>query len=96
MLVPGALRGDVGGASRLDLAATGTLDAVLRELVDRWPRLGRRICDEQGRIRRFVNVYVDGEDVRRLAGPETPVPDGAEVQVLPSVAGGAAHPPDTG
>lgn len=88
VLVPGALRSEVDGAARLEVAAAGTLDAVLRELTERWPRLGRRVCDEQGRIRRFVNVYVDGEDVRRLAGLDSPVRDDAEVQILPSIAGG--------
>jgi molybdopterin converting factor small subunit len=88
VLVPGALRGEVDGASRLDVSASGTLAAVLREVSDRWPRLGRRICDEHGEIRRFVNVYVDGEDVRRMGGLATPVPGDAEVQLLPSVAGG--------
>jgi molybdopterin converting factor small subunit len=50
--------------------------------------LGRRIRDETGQVRRFVNVYVDGDDVRFNGGLATPVRDGAEVQVLPSVAGG--------
>ncbi len=88
VLVPGVLRGEVDGAGRLDVSAFGTLDDVLREIADRWPRLGRRICDEQGQIRRFVNVYVDGEDVRRMDGRATPVGADAEVQLLPSVAGG--------
>ncbi len=88
MLVPSALRTEVGGASRVEIGTSGTLADVMRELDDRWPRLARRIQDEQGALRRFVNVYVDGEDVRRLAGMATPVRDGAEVQVIPSVAGG--------
>ena len=88
VLVPGVLRGEVAGEATLSVTATGTLDTVLSELTDRWPRLGRRICDEQGQIRRYINVYVDGEDVRRLSGLETPVPSGAEIQILPSVAGG--------
>ncbi len=88
VLIPGALRGEIDGASRLTVESTGSLDAVLREIVARWPRLGRRLCDERGEIRKFVNVYVDGEDVRRCAGVNTPVADGAEVQVIPSVAGG--------
>jgi molybdopterin converting factor small subunit len=50
--------------------------------------LCRRIRDETGQVRRFVNVYVDGDDVRFQGGLTTPVRDGAEVQVLPSVAGG--------
>ena len=50
--------------------------------------LARRIRDETGQVRRFVNVYVDGDDVRFEGGLATKVRDGAEVQVLPSVAGG--------
>jgi molybdopterin synthase sulfur carrier subunit len=88
VLVPGALRGEVDDVPRLSVEASGTLDAVLREVVARWPRLGRRICDEQGEVRKFVNIYVDGEDVRRVSGLSTPVPDGAEIQIIPSVAGG--------
>lgn len=89
LVVPGALRSEVDGASRLALDSTGTLRAVLDEVERRWPRLGRRIRDEQGEIRRYVNVYVNGEDCRTAAGQETPVTDGAEVQVIPSVAGGS-------
>lgn len=94
MLVPGVLRGEAGGAGRLSVAASGTLRAVLDEVAIRWPRLERRIRDEQGEVRRYVNVYVDGEDCRRTGGLDTSVPDGAEVRVLPSVAGGSGLPVD--
>jgi molybdopterin converting factor small subunit len=86
--IPGALRGEAGGASRLEVAAGGTLRAVLDQVATSWPRLERRVRDEAGEIRRYVNVYVDGEDVRRLGGQDTPVPAGAQVQILPSIAGG--------
>jgi len=88
LLVPGALRAEAGGASRLEVAGGGTLRRVLDEVAQRWPRLERRIRDEAGQLRRYVNVYVDGEDVRQLDGQDTPVPDGAQVQILPSIAGG--------
>lgn len=88
LLIPGMLRAEAGGATRLEVDAAGTLRAVLDELAARFPRLERRVRDESGQLRRYVNVYVDGEDVRRLAGQDTPVSDRAEVQVLPSVAGG--------
>jgi molybdopterin converting factor small subunit len=85
----------VGGAPRhADHAAAGTtapattLGSVLDEIGTQWPRLERRIRDERGELRRYVNVYVDGEDCRLTGGLVTPVVDGAEVQVLPSVAGG--------
>jgi molybdopterin converting factor small subunit len=88
VLVPGALRAEAGGESRLPITAAGTLRAVLDEVGARWPRLERRIRDESGALRRYVNVYVDGEECRRGAGLDTPVGESAEVQVLPSVAGG--------
>ncbi|MEU8299563.1 MoaD/ThiS family protein [Micromonospora sp. NPDC048909] len=88
VLLPGPLRGEAGGAGRLTVAAAGSLRVVLDELAVSWPRLARRIRDERGELRRYVNVYVDGEDCRHVGGLEAPVPDGAEVQVLPSVAGG--------
>jgi molybdopterin synthase sulfur carrier subunit len=88
VLVPSVLRGEVDGAAKLDVPAGGTLRAVLDGLADRWPRLERRVRDETGELRRYINVYVDGEDVRRLAGQDTPVSPRAEVHILPSVAGG--------
>ncbi len=61
---------------------------MLDALAAQHPLLARRIRDETGQVRRFVNVYVDGDDVRFEGGLDTTVRDGAEVQVLPSVAGG--------
>jgi sulfur-carrier protein len=88
LLVPGALRAEAGGATKLDVAAAGTLRAVLDEVAVRWPRLERRIRDERGEVRRYVNVYVDGADCRIAGGQDAQVPDGCEVQIIPSVAGG--------
>lgn len=88
VLVPGALRGETGGAPRLDVPVDGTLGAVLDEMGRRWPRLERRIRDERGELRRYVNVYIDGEECRVLDGQRTAVRAGAEIQVLPSIAGG--------
>lgn len=88
VLLPGPLRGEAGGASRLSVTAAGTLRGVLDEMAVAHPRLARRIRDERGELRRYVNVFVDGEDCRHSGGLATPVKDGAEVQVLPSVAGG--------
>ncbi|MFI7596249.1 ubiquitin-like small modifier protein 1 [Micromonospora sp. NPDC049359] len=88
VLLPGPLRGEAGGASRLTVTAAGTLRAVFDEVAVAHPRLARRIRDERGELRRYVNVFVDGEDCRHSGGLATTVVDGAEVQVLPSVAGG--------
>jgi sulfur-carrier protein len=89
VLLPGVLADLAGGARRLEVdPADGTLAGLLDVLAATHPVLERRIRDEAGAVRRFVNVYVDGDDVRFAAGLATPVPAGAVVQVLPSVAGG--------
>ncbi len=90
IVLPGFLADLAGGEKhlRVDVGDGGTLAAVLDRLVDGRPVLERRIRDETGAVRRFVNVYVDGEDVRFAAGLRTPVADGSVVHVLPSVAGG--------
>jgi sulfur-carrier protein len=64
-----------------------TVGEVLDSLYERFGDLKARIADDNG-LRRFVNVYVAGEDIRFLEGLETPVSDGAEVTILPAVAGG--------
>ncbi|WP_324276582.1 ubiquitin-like small modifier protein 1 [Blastococcus brunescens] len=89
VVLPGVLASLAGGARHLDVEpAGGTLADLLDALAAEHPMLARRIRDETGQVRRFVNVYVDGDDVRFQGGLVTPVRDGAEVQVLPSVAGG--------
>ena len=89
VLLPGALANLAGGVRHVDVEpAGGTLADVLDALGAQHPLLARRIRDETGQVRRFVNVYVDGEDARFEGGLQTVVRDGAEVQVLPSVAGG--------
>jgi molybdopterin converting factor small subunit len=89
VVLPGVLADLAGGAKHLAVdVGGGTLRDLLDAVGTRHPLLDRRIRDETGALRRFVNVYVDGDDVRFAAGLATPVPDGAVVQVLPSVAGG--------
>ena len=67
---------------------SGTLAQLIDVLEQQFPGLKERLCDEQGELRRFVNVYVNGEDVRFLSGLETAIEAGAEVSIVPSVAGG--------
>ncbi len=97
--LPSALAGYAGGSRAIELAipgadtaaGTGTVTTVARVL-DRLsgdlPALERRIRDERAEIRRHVNVYVDGADIRTLAGAETQVPDGATIDVIAAVSGG--------
>jgi molybdopterin converting factor small subunit len=89
VLLPGVLADLAGGQRRLEVdPVPATVAGLLDALAGRHPVLERRIRDEAGALRRFVNVYVDGDDVRFAAGVDTAVPDGAVVHVLPSVAGG--------
>jgi molybdopterin synthase sulfur carrier subunit len=89
VVLPGVLADLAGGARHLEVDVPGgTLSDLLDELAARHPLLGRRLRDETGTLRRFVNVYVDGEDVRYDGTLTAAVRDGAVVQVLPSVAGG--------
>ena len=88
--LPRMLADEAGGARQLSLALRqdSTVGSLLAELADRYPILGRRLRDETGALRRFVNVYVNGDDVRQLAGLQTPLNAGNEVSILQSVAGG--------
>jgi molybdopterin converting factor small subunit len=87
--LPGVLAEHCGGARSLVLDPTPpTVAALLDVLEGDHPRLARRLRDETGTLRRHVNVYVDGQDVRAAAGLATPLASAHEVQVLPSVAGG--------
>ena len=89
MVLPGVLADLAGGDRHLDVEIRGgTVAELLDTLAAVHPLLARRIRDETGALRRFVNVYVDGEDVRFQKGVATELRDGAQVQVLPSVAGG--------
>jgi MoaD family protein len=85
--IPVPLRPATGGESQVSVEGT-TVSEVLDALFERFGELRTRISDEQGALRRFVNVYVSGEDIRFLDGLDTSVADGAELTILPAVAGG--------
>ena len=61
---------------------------LLADLERCYPGIRERICDEQGKLRRFVNVFVNEEDIRFLQGEQTSVKDGDEVSIIPAIAGG--------
>jgi molybdopterin synthase sulfur carrier subunit len=87
--IPTPLRKLTGGAE--SVAATGhTVAAVVQDMESRHPGLKERICDDAGKVRRFVNVYVNGDDIRFLASLDTPVKDGDEISIVPAIAGGTA------
>ncbi|MGN6780542.1 MAG: ubiquitin-like small modifier protein 1 [Marmoricola sp.] len=85
--IPTILRTYTGGASEVS-AEGDTLTAVLDDLEANHPGIRARILDDSGEIRRFVNVYVGNDDVRFLDGLATEVKDGAQLSIIPAVAGG--------
>jgi molybdopterin synthase sulfur carrier subunit len=85
--LPTQLREAAGGATAVTVDGT-TVGQVLDALFDRHAELRDRLSDGDGGLRRFVNVYVDGEDIRFGDGLQTAVAEGQEVQILPAVAGG--------
>jgi molybdopterin converting factor small subunit len=84
--VPPVLRAEAGGAREVEASGSNVRE-VLENLTERLPALGPRVYGE-GEIRSFVNVYVDGEDVRTRNGLETPVRETSTVILLPAMAGG--------
>jgi MoaD family protein len=84
--IPTQLRAATAGEAEADVEGT-TVGEVLDSLYERFEDLEERIADGSG-LRRFVNVFLDGEDIRFLEGLDTPVSDGDEVTILPAVAGG--------
>lgn len=86
--IPTQLRAVTSGEAETTIEDAGTVGEVLDGLYERYDGLRERIA-EDGDLRRFVNVYVGGEDIRFLDGLETAVEDGDEVTILPAVAGGS-------
>ncbi len=85
--IPAPLQKLTGGESEIK-ADGDTLKALLDDLDRAYPGIRDRICDENGKVRRFINVYVNEEDVRFLQLEETPLKDGDEVSIVPAIAGG--------
>jgi sulfur-carrier protein len=85
--IPTPLRKFTGGAESVT-ASGATVAAIVQDVESHHPGLKERICDDAGKVRRFVNVYVNGEDIRFLASLDTPVKDGDEISIVPAIAGG--------
>jgi molybdopterin synthase sulfur carrier subunit len=85
--VPTPLRRFTGGAEEV-IAKGVTIRALVEDLERNYPGIKERICDDEGKVRRFVNIFVNGDDIRFLNNLETPVTDGDEVSIVPAIAGG--------
>ena len=85
--IPTQLRNLSGGAAEVDIDGATVAD-VLKGLEGKFPGFGERLFDDSGELRRFVNVFVADEDIRFLENLDTATPDGAQISVIPAVAGG--------
>jgi sulfur-carrier protein len=85
--IPTPLRTATGGAATVDVEGD-TVGKAIADLEAKHPGIAERLLDDSGELRRFVNVFVDDEDVRFQQGLDTPVADGATVSIIPAVAGG--------
>lgn len=87
VIIPTLLRRLTDNADAVEVEATTVRD-ILDRLDERYPGFRARVCEETGELRRFINIYVDGEDVRFLNNLATQVPERAEVSIVPAIAGG--------
>jgi molybdopterin synthase sulfur carrier subunit len=86
--LPTVLRSQAGGAKTVS-AEGSTVGEILSALVEQYPGLSGQVIDGDGSLHKFVNVYVNDDDVRYLSALDTPVKDSDEISILPAVAGGA-------
>jgi molybdopterin synthase sulfur carrier subunit len=85
--IPAPLRSLTGNAATVD-GKGASIGECIDDLESRFGGLKERIYDESGELRRFINIYVNGEDIRFLSGLQTPLKDGDELSIVPAVAGG--------
>jgi molybdopterin synthase sulfur carrier subunit len=87
VIIPAPLRKHTAGAEVVEIEAATVME-VIEKLEERHPGIRKSICDESGGLRRFINIYVDGEDVRFLESLSTKTKDGAEIAIVPAISGG--------
>ena len=85
--IPTPLRKLTNNEELVEVSA-GTIAGAIAELESRFPSIKERLLDENGAVRRFVNVYVNEEDIRFLQNQDTPVKNGDEISIIPAIAGG--------
>jgi sulfur-carrier protein len=90
--IPGPLRQFTGGSSQVEVATSGaTLGEVLADLWAVYPGIRDRVVTEQGKIREHVSIFVGNENIRDIGGLRTPIPEGAEISIVPAVSGGSTR-----
>ncbi len=87
--IPAPLRALTEDQKILAIEGVDTVAALLSKIGDEYPELGERLHDADGSLRRFVNIFVNGRDIRSSEGPSTPIRDGDEVSIISAIAGGS-------
>jgi molybdopterin synthase sulfur carrier subunit len=87
VVIPTPLRKFTSGADSVEVES-GTVKDILDNLDSRYPGFRASVCDESGSLRRFINIYLDGEDVRFLEDLATAAADGSELAIVPAISGG--------
>jgi molybdopterin synthase sulfur carrier subunit len=87
VLIPTPLRKFTNNQETVTVSA-GTVATLVKELEQQYPGINKSLCDDSGELRRFINVYVNEEDIRFLEGKDTPINDGDAVSIVPAIAGG--------
>ncbi len=85
--IPTPLRPMTGGKNEVEIAGN-TVAEIIDNLGSAHPGIKERLYDEEGEVRRFINIYVNEEDIRFLTGKDTPLKDGDQVSIIPAIAGG--------
>ncbi|MEM8720882.1 MAG: MoaD/ThiS family protein [Cyanobacteria bacterium P01_G01_bin.39] len=88
VLVPTPLQKFTNNQATIECDGSSNIDELIDDLEKNCPGIKARICDESGKPRRFLNLYVNSEDIRFLEGTDTSLSDGDEVSIVPAVAGG--------
>jgi molybdopterin synthase sulfur carrier subunit len=90
--IPTPLRKLTGGQGEVVVVAQDIV-TLINALETAYPGLKERLCDEQGELRKFINIYINEEDIRFQKGAQTTVKDGDEISIVPAIAGGWLRPP---
>ena len=85
--IPSPLRRYTNSQSKVNVGGAN-IHELIENLEATYPGVKSRLCDESGQIKRYVNVFVNGEEIRTLQGPDTPVTEQDEVSIVPAMAGG--------
>ena len=87
LFIPSSLRRYTAGLSKVQLDGN-TVNEIIENLNGQYPGVKSRLCDESGQIKRYVNIFVNDEEIRSLQGPDTPLSEKDEVSIVPAMAGG--------